>query len=78
MKALISRTSDIDGKKKPCKQAFKEDDNWFVEVNTLEELLMLIKQVDSEIIIYDHSVNEPDYEIEIHDEMWFDVTISEI
>jgi hypothetical protein len=34
----------------PCADAIKENDNWFVEVNTLEDLNRLCEEVDCDII----------------------------
>jgi hypothetical protein len=52
MKFRISRTSEGRGQQpKPCKNATLEGDKWYIELNTLDELVALAKEVDEEIII---------------------------
>lgn len=60
MKYKITRSSDWFGENKPCKKAYKEDGDWYVDINTLGELQDLIREVEwsvivgtSEIEIYD-------------------------
>lgn len=55
----IEKTSAPYSKKKPCKKAKKTKDGFQIEINTLEELMELIKQEgqvivsEGEIEIYD-------------------------
>lgn len=52
MKYKISRTSDWWGcKTKPCEKAYKENDTWYIDINSLEELNELIGEVESKVII---------------------------
>lgn len=50
---------DFKKENKPCKNAYKEDKLWFIDIETIEELVSLIDEtchvvVDyKEIIIYD-------------------------
>lgn len=39
----ITRSSDWWGENQPCKSAYKSEDKWYIEINTLEELQELIK-----------------------------------
>ena len=76
MKFIVSRTSDWTGKEQPCKGAKpcvikdKKDHEikaWEIEVNSLEELLELMEEVDEELILTDKMYNETLREIEIYD-----------
>lgn len=52
MKYRIYRTSDYWGtKKQPCDIAYKEGDEWHIDIDSLEELDKLVDEVNSEIII---------------------------
>ena len=51
MKYEILRTSDQMGKKQPCEKAYKENDIWYIDINSLEELNKLIDEVKEQIII---------------------------
>ena len=59
----ISRASDWrKNKSSPCKKAFKENNQWFIEFDTLEELINFTKEEgeiimdSSQITIYDDYV----------------------
>ena len=51
MKYKISRSSDLWDKKQPCEKAYKENDTWYIDINTLEELNELIDEVKTNVII---------------------------
>ena len=51
MKYVISRTSDWMGKTQPCSKAYKENDKWYIDINSLEELNELIDEVKEKVII---------------------------
>ena len=51
MKYEILRTSDWLGKTKPCAKAYNENDKWYIDINSLEELNELIGEVESKVII---------------------------
>lgn len=70
MKFKIERTSILDNTK-PCEEAKEETYNgvtvWFVEINTLEELLDFRNKYDRAIII-DTAIESPNiYSLEIYD-----------
>ena len=51
MKYEISRSSDWWGEKQPCEKAYKENDKWYIDINSLEELNELIDEVKEKVII---------------------------
>lgn len=55
------------GKESPCEEAKKQGDAWFVEINTLEELLNFMDKYEKEIIISRDLDNPQIIEIEIYD-----------
>ncbi len=83
MKFLISRTSMLcKENKKPCEEAVKEKykaivpftnneirelEGWFIEINSLEELLEFQKKYDEELVISRDNLNKNLIEIEIYD-----------
>ena len=56
MKYEISRTSDWLGEKKPCAKAYKENDKWYIDINSLEELNELISEVESKVIVGNNNI----------------------
>lgn len=38
-------------KKQPCEKAYKENDKWYIDINSLEELNELIDEVKEKVII---------------------------
>ena len=44
MKFQIERVSNSNDEISPCKNAIKEGNWWFVEINTIEELMELVKE----------------------------------
>ena len=58
----ISRTSDWQGKNKPCKKAKKLRKNEFgetryvIDINSLEELIEVLQEVGSPLIMSEHSL----------------------
>lgn len=76
MKFIIDRTSSFyeEEIKKPCKNCVQEEITyksgikeklWVIEVNSLEELMKLLRDVDEKIIIYECEGNNY---IEIYDD----------
>ena len=61
MKYEISRSSDRWGKKQPCEKAYKENDTWYIDINSLEELNELIDEVKEKVIIGCDDVEIYDY-----------------
>lgn len=52
MKFRIRRASKPFSKERPCNMAsLYEHENWYVELNTLEDLMKLQEQVDEDLII---------------------------
>lgn len=60
MKFRIKRTSNWDGEEKPCENAYggehlggRADDVrvWYIDINTLDELIALRNEVENELII---------------------------
>jgi len=59
MKFVVTRASDLLGNKKPCKNAKKElinykngsDEEWTIEINTLEELINFSKEVGNNLVL---------------------------
>lgn len=72
MRYRITRTSDWDGKKQPCKNAYQKSgqddwDNplWFVDVATIDDLQALMMETGCPIILFDGDYGD---EIEIYDD----------
>jgi hypothetical protein len=40
----------------PCKNAVKDSDDWFVELETLEDLIALHKEVGDDLIVSEGSI----------------------
>lgn len=51
MKFKIFETSSFNEEKYPCKNAIKENEDFFVNIDTLEQLLELLYEVKTSIII---------------------------
>lgn len=51
MKYKISRSSDWWGIKQPCQKAYKKNDKWYIDIDSLEEIQELINEVKTEVII---------------------------
>lgn len=60
MKFRIERTSNCDGEEKPCEKAYggehlggRADDVrvWYIDINTLDELIALRDEVENELIV---------------------------
>ena len=64
MTFTITRTSDWNGDVQPCERAYWSEANecWKIDINSLEELMDLIRDVEHNIVVSD------DPEIEIYDE----------
>ena len=43
-------------------------DEWFIDIETLQDLLDFIKEIDEEVIIYCTSTSKGEYVIEIYDD----------
>ena len=60
MKYRVGRTSDFWGGNKPCSKAFTESTEdyptYYIEINTLEELNELIREVGCQVIIDEDSI----------------------
>lgn len=68
MKFEIDRTSlPRFSNKQPCKNAYKENGFWYIDIETLEELLNLSKGIDEELIVSSEGANDEPY-IEIYDD----------
>ena len=50
MKFRITRTSSYLSKGQPCGGSFKEGDLWFIEVQTIDDLMELVKAQDELIV----------------------------
>ena len=61
MKYKISRSSDWFGKKQPCEKAYKDNDTWYIDINSLEELNELIDEVKKKVIIGCDDIEIYDY-----------------
>lgn len=68
MKFQIFKTSSFNEEKCPCKNSIKENEDFFVNINTLEQLLELIDEVETSIIISKGGYDENEYTIEIYDD----------
>ena len=79
MKFRIKRTSNWGGEEKPCEKAYggkhlggRADDVrvWYIDINTLDELIALRDEVENELIV--GTANEKELndmpEIEIYDD----------
>ena len=65
----VYRTSCFGGSEgKPCGNAIFNGEDWFVEINSLEELLELIEEQDEDIIIKPKRSGYPFQTIEIYDD----------
>lgn len=66
----VYRTSCFGGSEgKPCENAiFNREEDWVVEINSLEELLKLIEEQDEDIIIKTKRSGYPFQSIEIYDD----------
>jgi hypothetical protein len=51
MKYKISRTSNWWGVEQPCKKAYKENHEWYIDINSIEEIQELIDEVKTQVII---------------------------
>ena len=77
MKFVVTRTSDWKCKKEPCDGAVlceikntktkTTEEVWMIEVNSLEDLLELQKEVDEDLVLQEWWHNPEYYEIEIYD-----------
>jgi hypothetical protein len=58
MKFRIHRVSFFSGKPKPCEGAFLIDGErgWFIEINTLEELIALSVREDESLVVDKDSI----------------------
>lgn len=73
MNFIITKTSDIYSK--PCRGAYKDsiesicgpEDIWRIKINSLEQLINLIKKYGT-IIVGPYYENEEEMEIEIYDD----------
>lgn len=43
-------------------------EEWFIDIETLQDLLDFIKEIDEEVIIYRASISKDEYVIEIYDD----------
>ena len=60
----IRAESDYRGKSKPCKNAFRKDRQWFVDIATLESLMELLKEVKHSLVISEDTIVIYDYLME--------------
>ena len=73
MKFLITRTDHSRKDEKPCDGAYLDSEKgydknikyWFIDINTLEDLLLLVKNVEEEVIISENI--DGNYSLEIYD-----------
>lgn len=59
MKYKIGRTSDFWGRNKPCSKAFTDGGNYptyYIEINNLEDLNELIREVGCSVVIDEDSI----------------------
>jgi hypothetical protein len=66
MKFIVSRTS-LWKEEKPCEEAYKEGERWFVDIRNLKELLCFIDK-HGKCIISKHIYNKEVMEIEIYND----------
>ena len=55
MEFMITRTSLWTNNKKPTQQAYKEGGNWYIKINSLDELIELTRK-EGQIIIDEDSL----------------------
>ena len=68
MKFRVIRSSQFsDEKPRNVKGIYKKDDNWYIKINTLEELIDFYNQYGS-LIISENWDNEKEMQIEIYDD----------
>ena len=74
MKFIIETVKYLDKNEKPCEEAYKgklinsvgqEDDCWFIDINSLEELLAFIDKHNIDVII--DPKDDGMYKITFHD-----------
>jgi hypothetical protein len=68
MRFNISLGSDYRGVKQPCEGAVKENNKWFVEVNTLEELLVLCSKVGTDLVLSECNAPNDFWSLTIYDD----------
>lgn len=56
LKCEIYRSSDLFSENKPCKNAYKEDKTYYIDITSLDDILDLIDEVGDVIIQKDHSI----------------------
>lgn len=60
MKFLITRVSNTYQSSQPCENAILENDEWIIELNSLEDLIELLNTVREQLIIkpkYNNKIN---------------------
>lgn len=68
MEFRIIRSSQFsDEKPRNVKGIYKKDDNWYIKINTLEELLTFYEKY-GDLIISENWDNEKEMQIEIYDD----------
>jgi hypothetical protein len=68
MEFRVIRSSQFsDEKPKNVKGIYKKDDNWYIKINTLEELIDFYNQY-GDLIISQNWDNEKEMQIEIYDD----------
>lgn len=68
MKVVVDRTSFWYGTSGPCKKAIKEGEDYFINVDTIEQLIELIEEVKYPLIISRDLLERSEYKIEIYDD----------
>jgi hypothetical protein len=61
MKFVLWRASGYRNPGKPCKNAYEEKNIygallWYIDINSMEELIALIKEVDDKLIVSDEDI----------------------
>lgn len=68
MEFRVTRSSQFsDEKPRDVKGIYKKDDNWYIKINTLEELLAFYKEY-GDLIISENLDNKEEMQIEIYDD----------
>ena len=68
MEFRVIRSSQFDDMKpRNVKGIYKKDDNWYIKINTLEELLAFYEEY-GDLIISENLDNKEEMQIEIYDD----------
>ena len=57
MRYRIERTSLLfDNETKPCEKALKSDNKWYIDINSIEDLQEIVKEVGCSVIVSEESL----------------------